>query len=317
MNRSRTVSTEMRRELDRLRARVAELEAERPAVRGVSVGRAHQPAQSPVEDRLAPSDRESASRSTDTARHTQAESARHREMEVAHVSRLNDMGEMAASMAHELNQPLTTIINYMGACKRMLHSEKFDREELCTVMQRVTEQAERAAKIIRNVRQFASKREPIRTKVSVNEIVRNAELTIRPEACRHNIEVQLDLDDGNPALDADAVQLERLLQNLLQNAVEALAETPSAPRRITIRTAIGASRTIEIEVRDTGPGVPQEIADSVFESFVTGKTNGLGLGLAISRTIVKSHGGQLSWTPNPNGGASFTVSLPASKRSSE
>ncbi|MCZ6682154.1 MAG: ATP-binding protein [Planctomycetota bacterium] len=317
MNHSQTVSAEMRSELETLRARVAEMEAERRAVGEDVSGRAHQPTQSPVEDQLARPDPEGETGPTGSTRHAQAEAARHRETEVAHVNRLNVMGEMAASLAHELNQPLTTIISYMGACKRMLGSEKFDRADLCTVMQSVTEQAQRAAKIIRNVRQFASKHEPIRTRVSVNEIVRNAELAIRPEACRHHIEVRLDLDDGNPELDADVIQLERLLQNLLQNAVEALAESASAPRRITIRTGIGVSRTVEIEVQDTGPGVPRKIAGTLFESFVTGKTNGLGLGLAISRTIVKSHGGQLNWSPNPDGGAVFTVSLPASTGSPE
>lgn len=239
-----------------------------------------------------------------------------REAESAHASRVNIMGEMAASLTHELNQPLTTIINYMGACQRMLDSDDFDRAELRTIMQRVIEQAERAAKIIQNVRQFASNREPTRSKVSINDIVRNVELTTKPEASRNNVHIQLELGSHLPDLAADAIQLERLVQNLLQNAMEALRETPSDRRRVTVRTALADSNTVEIEVQDTGPGIPRDIADRVFESFVSGKTNGLGLGLAISRTIVKSHGGRLTWAPNPGGGTVFTVSLPARAESS-
>lgn len=240
-----------------------------------------------------------------------AEEDTHRLQErLTHVSRLATVGEMSAGIAHELNQPLTAVANYAQACDRLLGLPDPDIEEIREALKQITSQAVRAGDIIRRLRALArndvTKREPTDINVLVNELTELIQL----DAKTHDVQYKPDLAARLPQVEVDRAQVQQVILNLVRNAIEALAETASTPRQVTVRTQELADRTVEITVSDNGPGVAQSIAPRLFDPFCTTKTHGTGLGLAISRTIIKSHQGSLDYRPNTPRGACFTVRLP-------
>lgn len=240
-----------------------------------------------------------------------AEEDTHRLQErLTHVSRLATVGEMSAGIAHELNQPLTAVANYAQACDRLLGLPDPDIEEIREALKQITSQAVRAGDIIRRLRALArndvTKREPTDINVLVNELTELIQL----DAKTHDVQYKPDLAARLPQVEVDRAQVQQVILNLVRNAIEALAETTSTPRQVTVRTQELADRTVEITVSDNGPGVAQSIAPRLFDPFCTTKTHGTGLGLAISRTIIKSHQGSLDYRPNTPRGACFTVRLP-------
>lgn len=229
--------------------------------------------------------------------------------ELLHASRLSVMGQMASTMAHELNQPLTAMMNYLEAARHLLESGPRSAERVGELMGRAVAQAERAGEVIRKLRQFVSKGETDRRAESLNKLVEEA-LALALVGARHSgVRVTLDLDRAPLPVLVDAVQIQQVVLNLVRNAVEAMEAVERRELAIATR-AIGADNLAEVEIVDSGPGIPAAIADRLFQPFVTTKASGMGLGLSICREIVEAHQGRLAVAPNPSGGAMFRLTLP-------
>jgi two-component system sensor kinase FixL len=232
---------------------------------------------------------------------------RQRMLELAHTSRLASMGEMATEIAHEINQPLAAIAMYSAASLRSLHGEG-DRGQLENWLEAINAQAKRASEIVRRVRRFVRKAELQRGPVDLNRVAGEVAGLLRHEARSQDMEIILRLVDDLPLAQGDAVLLEQVVFNLARNAMDAVLPRPHA-RRITISTSFDPER-VQVEVGDTGPGVDPALGDHIFDSFVTGKQEGVGMGLAISRSIIEAHAGTLRYQANADGGATFVFSLP-------
>ncbi|MGH7127007.1 MAG: PAS domain-containing sensor histidine kinase [Planctomycetaceae bacterium] len=249
---------------------------------------------------------------TDITTQKEAEAtARRRQEELAHVSRLSMMGEMITALAHELNNPLCVIVNYAQAVTRTLQSGGIESETLLDALREISSEAHRASETIRRIRAFLGRREIRPIEIDAAQLVTEALALARPELDRHRVAVETLLADDLPPLMADVIQLEQVLVNLLLNACEAMSETPPDERTLTITTATAEPGRIRISVRDHGCGLGDQPSDKIFEAFKTTKQKGLGLGLSISRSIVEAHHGRLEARTHPEGGAVFTLLLPA------
>lgn len=226
--------------------------------------------------------------------------------EMQHASRLTDMGQVSASIAHELNQPLTAILNYANTGLDIANEKK--DPELQSVFGKVAEQASRAGNIIRRLRAFVEKREPNRT---VEDIVRIVDEAIRLgqlNSLERQIKLRVSVEHGVPAVLVDRVQIQQVLINLMKNAVEAMEASPKRNLTITIVRELPAM--VRVSIADTGPGISDEMAAKLFQPFVTTKSKGMGMGLNICRGIIESHGGRLWLDANPSGGAVFHFNIP-------
>ena len=229
---------------------------------------------------------------------------------VQQTSRLITMGEMASSLAHELNQPLAAIANYCRGSVNHLQSERFDLPAVTAAMEKASAQAERAGTIIRRMREFVNKREPNRVPVSVAEVVNEALGFAEIDARKAGVGIVRDVPAELPAVFADRVMIEQVVLNLVKNAVEAVADSRDG-RQITITARVDGSRTVEVAVADRGRGFSAEHAEKLFMPFFTTKAEGMGMGLSICRSIVEFHGGRLWAQANPGGGSVFRFTLPA------
>jgi PAS domain S-box-containing protein len=234
-----------------------------------------------------------------------------RQMErLQQTSRLITMGEMASSLAHELNQPLAAIANYNMGCVNRLQANDYRREELLAAMQKASVQAERAGKIVRRVRDFVKKNEPKRGPVDIAEIIEEvigfAETDVRKAGVRVAISVPADL----PAAYADKIMIEQVILNLVKNGVEAMHDTPRGERELAISARANGKDFIEVNVADRGPGVPAGQSEWLFAPFYTTKPEGMGMGLNICRSIIEFHHGRLWTVANPGGGSVFSFTLP-------
>jgi two-component system sensor kinase FixL len=239
--------------------------------------------------------------------------ARSLEGRLAHVGRFDLMGEMAAGIAHEINQPLSAIATYAQAARRILEREQPTMATLIDVCRKIDEQALRAGRVIENLRKFIKKQD-IRTEaVDVNAAVRDIMNLVNADAHAEGIRVTTKYADGLAVVRGNAIQLQQVLLNLTRNAVDAMRGTLRKDLGIRIETQRRADGGVTITVADHGPGVSSHLGDAIFHPFVTTKREGLGVGLAISRTIVQSCGGTLGYRDNPAGGAVFTVDLPSAK----
>lgn len=245
----------------------------------------------------------------DTDRRAAEARAREREAELAHMDRLSLTGEMAAGLAHELNQPLTSIYTYAKACQRMLRDEHVSRETLGEVLAQTARRAEYTGEVIRHFRGFVRKRPPARRPVDLDRVIEEALEFVSPLICSTGITVVLELSTPHSEVWADPVQIEQVLLNLVRNAVDAMSER-EATRRLTISSVGTDAGLVEVSVIDTGPGVSAERRRTLFEPFVTSKKDGLGMGLVISRGIVESHGGRLWLDEGCETGAAFRFTLP-------
>jgi two-component system sensor kinase FixL len=235
---------------------------------------------------------------------------RHRN-ELAHVARLATSGEMAAGLAHELNQPLYALSNFAQGAIRRLEEGSLDRDSLLDVMHDIADQAQRAAEVIRSLRRYVGNRERQRAEVDVNESVRRVVDLLGSEARRHMTTIELELAERLPPVRCDAIQIEQVLLNLILNAMEVMVDTPHHQRRVCVGSGLADGQTVQLSVSDRGPGISAAHLERVFDAFYTTKPEGLGLGLAISRTIVKAHGGHLEAAANGGRGATFRFTLPA------
>lgn len=234
------------------------------------------------------------------------ESRRHLQL-LAHASRVGTAGEMASAIAHEVNQPLTAITTYAQAALRNAQGTPGTPAEVLASLQGIAEQATRAAAITRRLRGYLRNSEPENQRVDLNDLARHAVAMLAVEAADRRNNLVLDLDPLPLSAEADAVQVEQVLLNLLRNAVEATQALPAASITISSRRD---GREAGIAVHDNGPGVPPEAAARIFDAFYTTKADGMGIGLALSRSIAETHGGSLALDPHCKEGARFVLRLP-------
>src|SRR5271169_3927574 len=233
--------------------------------------------------------------------------------ELLHASRLSVMGQMASTMAHELNQPLTAVTNYLGAGRQLLATGAASPERLGEIMEKAIAQAQRAGEVIRRLRGFVSKGETERRVQSLNQLVEEALALALVGARQRGVRTSLELDRSLPPVLVDHVQIQQVVLNLVRNAIEAMEE-------MELRELVVATRTVpdlemaEVIVADSGPGIAPELADRLFQPFVTTKKTGMGLGLSICREIVEAHHGRLTTTPGSPRGTVFRMALPIASR---
>ena len=240
---------------------------------------------------------------------------RHR-AELAHVARLSMMGEMAASLAHELNQPLHAINNYASGSLIRLRKTPQRDEQLVAALEQISEEAKRAAEIVRRVRGFVQKHEPQFSEVFVNNLVEEVILLSKTELEQHcHAKVVVELLENLPVVIGDAVQIEQVIMNLVRNGLEAMEETSVENQLLTIKTMRYSDKMVQVEVCDRGKGIGGEALEKIFDPFFTTKPEGMGMGLAISRSIIQAHGGRLWVSTNQDQGCTFHFTLPVSKRS--
>ena len=249
-----------------------------------------------------------------TERRSSAEQGRRLQERLSHVSRLATVGEMAAGIAHELNQPLAAIANYAQACDRLLALSSDNIEEVRGALREVTGQAVRAGDIIRRLRSLSHYNDAPREPTEVNALLMELTDLIEADARHGNVRYNLRLGSALPRVEVHRAQIQQVVLNLVRNAIEALAETIAGLREIIVSTA-RTDDHVEISICDNGPGVFAAITPRLFEPFCTSKPAGTGLGLAISRTIIGQHDGTLNYRANTPRGACFILRIPASEHS--
>jgi signal transduction histidine kinase len=236
--------------------------------------------------------------------------ARQHQAELAQAARLSTLGGMAAGLAHEINQPLAAIVSYARGCARRIQVGEAQSEALLEVVDEISAQALRAGEVLRRIRAFVKHTELPRSRVDLNALVREALYFAAMEASDLGIVLLLDLSPDPLDVQADAIQIEQVMLNLVRNGFEAMTHT-TGERQLRINTRIADDGTAEFAVHDTGEGVEATIAGRLFDPFFTTRRDGLGLGLAVSRSIVEAHGGRLWTTPNTPRGSTFRFTLPA------
>jgi PAS domain S-box-containing protein len=236
--------------------------------------------------------------------------------ELIHVSRVGALGQLASSLAHEINQPLAAILFNAQAAQRFLGQKKPNLEELREILKDIINDNERASEVIRKIRSLIKKKEFEFEKQDINNLVRETSELLAAYVKRRNKSIRLQPDPDLPLVDGDRVQLQQVLLNLITNGIDAMVERGPAAEELVIRTSKNDSNSVVITVKDSGSGLPDKDPQRVFEPFYTTKPEGLGMGLVISRSIVEGHGGTLQAENNPDNGATFYVTIPveAAKR---
>jgi two-component system, LuxR family, sensor kinase FixL len=230
------------------------------------------------------------------------------------VAQLATAGEMAAALAHEINQPLTAITTFANACARYLDSPRPDLDEIRAALREISAEGLRAGDIIRRLRRMVRLDAPdTRTRVDMNALIEELRSLLESDARAHDVRLRLDLSQRVPAVIGNGLHLQQVVLNLARNGFEALMDTSPGNRQLTVRTVPAGEDGVEIQVEDNGPGIDPAIADRLFEPFSTTKRAGTGLGLAMSRTIVQSHGGTITSNPESPQGTRFVIRLPAAE----
>jgi two-component system sensor kinase FixL len=229
------------------------------------------------------------------------------------MSRLLSVGEMATGLAHEINQPLAAILNYCrGTLRRAEDGKDLSLAQALHAMQLISDQAKRAAEIIKRIRSYVKRTEYQRIEFSINDSCQDVAGFLHQEARDNRIEFIFDLDPDDPRLTADRIQIEQVLLNLIRNAIEAYSDCEQTLRTVTISSRCDEGY-IEVAITDRAKGVSAQALSQLFDAFFTSKSSGLGMGLAISRTIVESHGGQLWAQSDGHSGTVFRFRLPVSR----
>lgn len=226
------------------------------------------------------------------------------------TSRLITMGEMASSLAHELNQPLSAIANYCAGCIKRMQAGNYRFEDLLAAMQKAADQAERAGKIIRRMRDMVKKSDPKREPISLDELVDEARAFADIEAQRTGTQIIVELPENLPKIVVDRIMIEQVLLNLVKNGIESMHNIPFERRRLLINARLADERMLEISVADQGHGLAEEDVEKIFAPFYTTKPEGMGIGLAICRSIIEFHQGRLWLEPRREGGTTFRFTVP-------
>jgi len=247
-----------------------------------------------------------------TANKRAEEMARQQQERLQFTSRLVTMGEMASTLAHELNQPLSAIASYNAGCLNKLEAGEFTRDEMIQVSRKLGQQAQRAGQIIRRTYEFVRRSEPNLMRCNINDVVDDALGFIETDARKREVPIEKEFADGLGDVMADRVMVEQVLLNLIRNAIDAMQDTPPPHRSVVVATH-AMKDGIAVSVADHGVGIAADVAASLFAPFFTTKAEGMGMGLNICRSIVELHEGRLWFEPRPGGGTVFTFSLPAAQ----
>jgi C4-dicarboxylate-specific signal transduction histidine kinase len=238
------------------------------------------------------------------------EELRNTQAEFAHITRLVTMGELTASIAHEVNQPLGAMVTSAASCARWLAAKPPQMAKAQRALQRIVSDGRRAGAIIERIRSLTKRQTPRKEWLDVNETILEVIALTQYDLRRNDVALERRLAEHLPRIPGDKVQVQQVLLNLIVNAIEAMSKTEQRRRGLTIVSARGEPDGVRVEVRDTGPGLDPEGASQLFEPFYTTKAQGLGIGLSISRSIVEAHGGRLSAGANAPHGAVFCIWLP-------
>jgi C4-dicarboxylate-specific signal transduction histidine kinase len=238
------------------------------------------------------------------------ETVRQMQAELAHVGRVTVMGELAASIAHEVSQPLAAVVTNANACLRWMASDPPNHAEARDSVNRILRDGHRAGEVLRRIRELLKKSPPKPTEQDVNGLLRDVLALVHDALAKQRIETHVELADVPPVM-GDRIQLQQVLLNLVMNGVDAMLERPDGPRSLVVSSRLLDTGEVTMTVQDSGVGVDPAVFDKLFDPFFTTKAEGLGMGLSVSRSIVESHGGHLWASLNEGqGGASFHVSLP-------
>jgi two-component system, LuxR family, sensor kinase FixL len=233
--------------------------------------------------------------------------------ELAHIGRVSAMGELTASLAHELNQPLTAILNNAQVAQRFLAAEVVDVAEMREILNDIVADDKRAADVIRRLRLLLKKGDLEYVSLDLNEVVTEVARLVMSDAAIRNVPMRLETAAGLPRVRGDRVQLQQVVLNLVLNGLDAMREPGAREGGLVIRTLSDGAGLVAVAVQDAGPGIADKDADHIFNALYTTKSEGIGMGLAIVRTIVDAHGGRITAENNPDGGATFQFTLPAEK----
>src|SRR5467141_1168796 len=244
------------------------------------------------------------------------EASRQAQADLAHVSRVTTMGELTASLAHEVNQPIGAAVTNANTCIRWLARDTPNVEEARAAAMRSAKDGMRAAEIVSRIRLLFKKGTPQRELVDVNEVIREMIVLLRGESTRYNISVRTELAAELPPVLGDRVQLQQVMMNLIMNSIDAMKDVEGT-RELAIKSQSAVNEQVVVTVSDTGVGLPAQQVDQIFKAFFTTKSHGTGMGLSISRSIVESHGGGLWAAENSPRGASFHFALPAKVEAKE
>ncbi len=245
-----------------------------------------------------------------TERKKAEEAAQQHQLESARFMRLGLMGEMAAGMAHELNQPLAALISYCGTAHSILRELPSIPKDLVDMLERATEQAHRASEIIQHIRHFVSKGSADKHLVDIDQLIIEMSDFLEWELRNSKVDITLELGGQNRKIMANSVQIEQVLLNLIRNSLEAIQNAGASNGHLTLETRLVAGDTMQITVSDNGPGVPEDMRSCLFEPFQTSKENGMGMGLSIGRSIIQAHNGKIWLNENHKDGTSFRIELP-------
>jgi signal transduction histidine kinase len=239
----------------------------------------------------------------------QRETARLRQ-QLAHIGRVSAVGELTASLAHELNQPLTAILNNADVALQHLDIAPLNLAALREILADIVTDDKRAAEVIHRLRALVSKGDLAHVPLDINDVVAEVAQVVRSDVALRRVPMTVDLAPGLPGIRGDRIQLQQVVLNLVLNGLEAMADPPDRERALAVRTARAGDRAIRVAVEDSGVGIDADDVERMFEPLYTTKRDGLGMGLAIARTIVHAHGGDLSASNNPAGGATFAFTVP-------
>ena len=245
-----------------------------------------------------------------TGRKRAEQELRQAQAQLTHLARVMTMGELTASIAHEINQPLASVATNASAGLRWLAREPPDIEEARACLQHTLRESHRASDVITRIRSLIKKSPPVKTSLDLNDAIHEVLSLIVPEARRHAVLVQAKLADRLPPVRGDRVQLQQVILNLAMNGIDAMKDEAGRPRELWIRSHSHEVGTVLVAVEDTGIGLEAESLGRVFEAFYTTKAEGMGMGLSISRSIIAAHGGQLWPSANDEHGATFQFTLP-------
>jgi len=237
---------------------------------------------------------------------------------LSHVMRLGLMGELASGIAHEVNQPLTAIVNYTQACLRFIQTEKPDLAKLSSILEKTHDQALKAGQIIHHMRDFVRSKKIHRSTADMNALIENAVSLSITDLKRYNIQLSFNLADNLPAIYVDSVQIEQVILNLVRNSIDALKDlSHNKQRKLFIQTLLNDENYIEVKVKDNGHGLGESSQKKILTPFYTTKSSGMGMGLSISQSIVKSHDGTLHFASKPGKGSTFYFTIPVRRKTND